>query len=259
MAENIIYCYSGTGNCLDIAMNIAKELGDTDIVMMRSFPSKTDATEYKRVGFVFPCYGGGLPGMVEDYLKSIHIGIDAYTFGVVSYAGYPGCGLDKLNAIHPLSYWAGISHQCSCIWLFPHFLMMPPLTPALAQKRSERLAKQVAVDVKAGKTKKAPHKMLINALESSAWPTLSKLKAQKLTVCTDTCVSCGQCAKLCPQGNITIKDGHPSFGDNCIQCLGCLQFCPTGSINMGKVTQRREHYHNKNITPDMLMQKEFHF
>ena len=76
MAENIIYCYSGTGNCLDIAMNIAKELGDTDIVMMRSFPSKTDATEYKRVGFVFPCYGGGLPGMVEDYLKSIHIGID---------------------------------------------------------------------------------------------------------------------------------------------------------------------------------------
>ena len=137
--------------------------------------------------------------------------------------------------------------------------MMPPLTPALAQKRSERLAKQVAVDVKAGKTKKAPPKMLINALESSAWPTLSKLKAQKLTVCTDTCVSCGQCAKLCPQGNITIKDGHPSFGDNCIQCLGCLQLCPTGSINMGKVTQRRKHYHNKNITPDMLMQKEFHF
>ena len=72
MAENIIYCYSGTGNCLDIAMNIAKELGDTDIVMMRSFPSKTDATEYKRVGFVFPCYGGGLPGMVEDYLTHRH-------------------------------------------------------------------------------------------------------------------------------------------------------------------------------------------
>lgn len=259
MAENIIYCYSGTGNCLDIAMNIAKELGDTDIVMMRSFPSKTDATAYRRVGFVFPCYGGGLPGKVEDYLKSIHVGIDTYTFGVVSYAGYPGCGLDKLNSIHPLSYWKGISHQCSCIWLFPHTLMMPPLTPKLAQKRSEKLAKQVAADVKSGKVIKAPPKMAVFHLESAAWSTLSKLKAQKLNVTADTCVSCGQCARLCPQGNITVKDGKPVFGNSCIQCLGCLQLCPTGSINMGKITQRREHYHNPNITPDMLMQNEFHF
>ena len=36
MSTNLIYCYSGTGNCLDMAKNIAKELGDTDIVMMRS-------------------------------------------------------------------------------------------------------------------------------------------------------------------------------------------------------------------------------
>lgn len=57
MAENIIYCYSGGGNCLDMAKNIARELGDTDIVMMRSAPVKTDAREAKRVGFIFPCYG----------------------------------------------------------------------------------------------------------------------------------------------------------------------------------------------------------
>ena len=56
MSENIIYCYSGSGNCLDMSKNIAKALGDTDIVMMRSFPAVTDATGYKRVGFVFPCY-----------------------------------------------------------------------------------------------------------------------------------------------------------------------------------------------------------
>ena len=39
MSTSIIFCYSGTGNCLDTARNIAKELGDTDIVMMRSFPT----------------------------------------------------------------------------------------------------------------------------------------------------------------------------------------------------------------------------
>ena len=127
MAENIIYCFSGTGNCLDIAKNIARELGDTDIVMMRRAPSVTDATGAKRVGFVFPCYGGGLPGGVEESLKSIQVSADAYKFAVCSCAAYPGTGLATVDTLFGLDYWEVLSHQCSCIWLFPHTLMLPPL------------------------------------------------------------------------------------------------------------------------------------
>ena len=68
MSENIIYCYSGSGHCLDMAKSIARALGDTDIVLMRSFPAVTDTTGAKRVGFVFPCYGACLPGDVEEYV-----------------------------------------------------------------------------------------------------------------------------------------------------------------------------------------------
>ena len=64
MSKNVIFCYSGSGNCLDIAKNIAKKLGDTDIVLMRSAPAVTDVQEAKKVGFIFPCYAGGLPGDV---------------------------------------------------------------------------------------------------------------------------------------------------------------------------------------------------
>ena len=60
MSENVIFCFSGTGNCLDIAKNIAKRMGDTDIIMMRKAPAVTDVSAAKRVGFVFPCYAGGL-------------------------------------------------------------------------------------------------------------------------------------------------------------------------------------------------------
>lgn len=63
MSKNVIFCYSGSGNCLDIAKNIAKRLGDTDIVMMRAEPEVKDVRGAKRVGFVFPCYAGGLPAM----------------------------------------------------------------------------------------------------------------------------------------------------------------------------------------------------
>ena len=86
MSENIIYCYSGAGHCLDMAKTIAKKLGDTDIVMMRSYPIKTDAREAKRVGFVFSCMAGGLPGDMEMYIRDIQIAPDAYKFAVEQYA-----------------------------------------------------------------------------------------------------------------------------------------------------------------------------
>ena len=125
MSENVIFCYSGTGNCLDMAKTIARELGDTDIILMRKEPAVTDVSDAKRVGFVFPCYGGGLPGGVEESLRKIQVGLTAYTFGVCQYAGYMGSGLYKLNSIIPLRYWTAVSHQCTCIWLLPHSVMLP--------------------------------------------------------------------------------------------------------------------------------------
>jgi len=42
------------------------------------------------------------------------------------------------------------------------------------------------------------------------------------------------------------------FGDKCISCMGCLQYCPQEAINVGKITEKRERYHNANITPEDL-------
>ena len=143
MAENILYVYSGSGHCLDMAKTIAKMLGDTDIVLMRSYPAITDARGAKRVGFIFSCMAGGLPGDVESYVKDIQIAPDAYKFAVEQYAGYLGCGLRKLDDIVGLDYWDGISNHSTAIWLMPHVLTFPPTTPELAQERIDRGLSQV--------------------------------------------------------------------------------------------------------------------
>ncbi len=258
MSKNVIFCYSGSGNCLDIAKNIAKRLGDTDIVMMRAEPEVKDVRGAKRVGFVFPCYAGGLPGDVERFVSELRVDPESYTFGVVSYAGYPGVGMAKINAIVPLDYWAGISHQCSCIWLMPHTLMLPMLDASRAQARSEKLAAKIADDVLYVKHLSGrPLSNPVNALEAKAWPMLSGKKAAKMTV-TDSCVGCGQCARLCPRGNISIVNGRASIGTNCIGCLSCLQYCPKQAINMGGATVRRERYHNPNVSAADLCQKVIH-
>ena len=258
MSENIIYCYSGTGNCLDIAKNIARELGDTDIVMMRRAPAMPDARGAKRVGFIFPCYAGGLPGGVEETMNAITVDPVSYKFAVCSCSAYPGTGLSIADGIFHLDYWQVLSHQCSCIWLFPHTLMVPPLSPEGAQERSEREAKRIGQEVKALKRTETPPKANpLNKAESSAWPKLSKRKAKQFAV-SSMCVGCGTCAKVCPKDNIRMIDGKPQFGTDCLQCLACLQYCPQEAISLGKVTQKREHYHNPNVTADDLVKPVVH-
>lgn len=255
MKENIIFCYSGTGNCLDMAKNIAESLGDTDIVMMRKYPAVTDVSKAKRVGFIFPCYGGGLPGLVERYVRDIKVSPDAYTFGITQCAAYKGEGLYKLNSIIPLDYWTAVTHQCTCIWLFPHDLMMPKMGAEAAQKRSEEFAAKIAEDVKAcKKTDKPLSKATVNAVEHSQWPAIARKKGQTLKA-NDNCILCGQCAKLCPMENIRYAGKAVVFGDKCISCCGCLQYCPQNAISMGKITDKREHYHNPNVSADELCEE----
>lgn len=258
MARNLIYCYSGTGNCLDMAKNIAKILGDTDIVSMRKAPAVTDAGEAECVGFVFPCYGGGAPSDFLRYAAQLQIRPGTYTFGVSQSSSYAGTGLAELNKLIPLDYWRTVTHQCSCIWLFPHTLMVPPLTPEKAQRRSESLSAVIAADVLERKrTDRRPPRSAFNAAENKAWPKIARKKAEAFAV-SEACIGCGQCVRLCPRGNIRMEDKRPVIGTDCIQCLGCLQYCPTEAISLGAVTDRREHYHNPNVTADELTQAVIH-
>ena len=259
MKENVIFCYSGTGNCLDMAKNIAKDLGDTDIIMMRKYPAVTDVRGAKRVGFIFPCYGGGLPGHVERYLHDIKVDSDAYTFGITQCAAYKGEGLARLNEIIPLDYWAAVTHQCACIWLFPHDLMVPKMGAEKAQQRSEDFAAKFAAEIKAKtKSTKKLSKATVNAIEHSQWAAIARKKGQSLKA-NDNCVLCGQCAKICPVGNIRYAGKAVVFGDKCISCCGCLQYCPQNAISMGKITEKREHYHNPNISADELTKEVLSF
>ena len=257
MSENIIYCYSGSGHCLDMAKSIARILGDTDIILMRSEPAQLDATAAKRVGFVFPCYGGGLPGHVEEYIRKIRIAPGAYKFAVEQFAGYMGCGLHKIHEIVGLDYWDGISNHSTCIWLMPHSLTFPPTTPQLAQERIDRKVKEVGAAVRAMEHKKEPPKNAFFALESKAFSGMHAKRSQKFSANAD-CIGCGTCERICPRGNITLVGGKPQFGTDCIGCLSCLQYCPKQAIDMGKITAKRERFPNAKVKASDLSQKIIH-
>ena len=258
MSENIIYCYSGSGHCLSMAKDLARQLGDTDIVLMRSLPAKLDAREAKRVGFIFSCMAGGLPGDVEEYIKAIRISPDAYTFAVEQYAGYMGCGLRKIDEIVHLDYWTGISNHSTAIWLMPHKLTFPPTTPEEAQKRIDKKAAVVAGAVLEGRrSEKRPPKEAAFELMSKGLSKSHASRAAKFAASGD-CIGCGTCVQICPRGNIRLVDDKPEFGTNCIGCLSCVQYCQKSAINIGKITKKRERFPNPNETAAELAQKVIH-
>lgn len=258
MSENVIFCWSGTGNCLNMAKTIAAELGDTDIIMARKRPEITDVRGAKRVGFVFPCYGGGAPVDFLNYMKEVRMDSDAYTFAVSQSASYAGTGLYKLNKIIPLDYWKAVHHQCTCIWLFPHWIMVPPMGPKPAQKLADKKAVSIAKDIRAGKKteKKPPHNPL-NVVENAGWGATTKLVVKGFAV-SDACIGCGQCVELCPRGNIRLENGRAVIGKDCVQCLGCLQYCPQSAISITKITDRRKHYHNPTVQAKDLGETVIH-
>ena len=44
------------------------------------------------------------------------------------------------------------------------------------------------------------------------------------------CMGCGKCEKVCPRGNITMKNGRPKFGGHCVGCMACAFLCPKDAV-----------------------------
>ena len=46
------------------------------------------------------------------------------------------------------------------------------------------------------------------------------------------CIGCGQCANLCPMGNIILKNNKAFAGNRCTMCYRCIGLCPKQAITL---------------------------
>jgi Flavodoxins len=246
MSKNIIFYFSGTGNSLKVAKDIAAAIEDCELISMGK--SHKLSGIYRRIGFVYPVYGGGMPGVVERFIKALDLSTNtnSYIFAVCTSGSGSADGMTNISKIiggkgGKLSYTESI--RCFSNYVGLYAMGSDVENKAKAQAQA---TKQVIKDIQILAVKAAHKNSPLALIHGPFIKSLAK-KDKGFNV-SEACNSCASCAKVCPVGNIEMQDGKPNFLHHCEQCMACVQWCPKKAINFKNKTQDRGRYHHPDIT-----------
>jgi len=258
--NTILYYFSGTGNSLFIARELADALGNTTLVAIPKAlhaQGAADATDAAgtadAAGIVFPVYAWGPPRIVTDFIISRKWHGIPYLFAVCTCGGFPG---GTLTVVERALRAQGGNLQAGFSVIMPG--NYTPLYGAMAETKQQKLFErartriaEIAELIKARRNRSVEKSFfLVNWLTTGFLYKFGMPKFKTADVkfwVTDACTHCGLCVKVCPRGNIDLKDGRPQWHGNCEQCMACLQWCPAKAIQYGQSTQNRKRYHHPGV------------
>lgn len=261
--KNKLFYFSGTGNSLKVARDLADALGDAEIIPIPNVMAKDNMIiDSESIGIIFPVYMFGMPLIVNEFIKKLNCNKDQYIFAVATYGGQLGSALLQ----------AGESLKERGLKLSAGFsVLMPgnytPLYGAISiEKQQEMSDKEKARIVEIVNIIRVRKPSLIEK-NSAIFNFLSSLiykfcapriyKMDKGFWADARCNSCGICQKVCPVDNIKIEDGRPKWLGKCEQCLACLQWCPQEAIQYGKSTSGRKRYHHPEVNiKDIILEED---
>lgn len=250
-----LYYFSGTGNSLRVARDLADALGDTEIVAIPQAIHRPALPPVDRVGFVFPVYAWGLPLIVARFCQQFQAPASTYCFGVATCGGSAGGTLAQLERVLATQ---GLTLALGAVLRMPG--NYTPLYGAPSGKEQEKLflrAKaripELAADIRAGRTGKVDRgswlgrTVLSGVIYRVGVPHFPKGDQKFFT--DARCNGCCLCARVCPVGNILIQEHRPVWQHRCEQCMACLQWCPQEAIQCGPNTATRRRYHHPDFNP----------
>lgn len=86
--ESTIYFFTGTGNSLKVAKDLAEHLGHCELIPIAKIWQRENlASTAQKVGFAFPLYYSGMPKIVYDFIEKIDLTNAEYFFAIVTSAG----------------------------------------------------------------------------------------------------------------------------------------------------------------------------
>ncbi len=202
---NIIYCFSGTGNCLAIARAVAEKLTDTEVVSIMALrDSKEIPTKYERIGFVLPTCFGHPSKVVMELGNSLKVQPNQKIFIIVTCGGGNILTLSdfrKLMQTKTKHAVQGFSVRMPGNHIVGFSAWKDSVQNRLfenAKKSVEQIVYQIQNDIPT-KIKKDPNLKFMTFLSETfnGWlgvKDIHSTKAEYFT--TDACIHCGICERL---------------------------------------------------------------
>ena len=244
----MILYFSGTGNSLAIARQIAERTGEQVMPLREAVGA--DLSKEKRIGFVYPCYNGDAPKIVPKLVAQLAFPRDAYYFIVITCGALTGnsiwtvkkvlkqksiqlnyCNKIRVPDNSALGFGRNPNEQ---LWKFQKYA-----------QRLEQIRNDIAANVNAhhwGSPDPLAALQTLRVFDNAIFKALlPKVNAEK-------CVGCGICAKVCSVGNISLTENRAHCGDKCASCLACVHFCPHQAVELGgKPTLKERQYHHPDV------------
>lgn len=284
--DTVIYTFSGTGNSLAVARDLAERLEATRLSIPTLMERESVAIEAEAAGLVFPVYHKSVPLIIKRFVEKLEDLEGVCLFSVYTYGDSPGLAVEHLRrlvearggqldagyGVHmPYNY---LTPSPALRGFFRSFTLREvPVEKqqamlSAARERIERIAAAVG-DRESGTfditsdpvTRLADALSLPEILAKPVWlkvagveegTELSFLESRQVMDrafwANDACNACEICARICPVANIEMVKERPAWQGRCEQCFACLQWCPQQAIQFGGETAGKRRYHHPNVT-----------
>jgi len=252
--DTMIYFFTGTGNSLKVAKDIAEKLMFCELIPIAKVWQRANVESTSdNVGFIFPLYYSGLPKIVYDFIEKIDLTKSKYFFTVVTSAGditdLPLQQIEKLLKVKTKSLNAGFMINMPNNYIIGYDIHSEKRQKEFFESEKAQVEKIVDIikNKKSNVNQDIFKKDLTRAERFNAKFRKDVNDSDKNFYIDENCSNCGICELICPVNNIILVDGIPKWQHRCQQCLACINFCPERSIQFGKGTLKTQRYHHPDI------------
>lgn len=255
--KTVIYYFSGTGNSLAVARDVAAQLGNGEV---RSIPQEMEAEHWKvdaeQVGFVFPLYYVGIPRIVQEFVNRMDLDKVETIFTVVT-KGWPivGGALSQMRFLlkakgRRLDAGFYIQLPMNDITLVG---VASPETQTKLLAEASAVIRRIAANIEL-KRRKFDLEPLWFLWRFRNNPFIARVREEDHYFSAEpSCVGCETCAKVCPVQDIAIENGNPRWLGQCEQCLACFHFCPKKAIRFNGRGGDQAQYHHPEVRLNELV------
>lgn len=252
--KTTLFYFSATGNSLHVAKSIAGKLNECTLVSIPSMRhNEIQMTDAEGVGFVFPTHYFGLPPIVAEFIEKIVMDNVRYSFAIVT----SGSSRHLNSALHQVDVLlAKKGRKLDAgfhVEMISSYIPLSDLPPTIKMNRklaeADLKIQSMASVIQTRKSVRELERLWVPLQAiNTYWKNHQLSQVDRKFSCAASCISCGNCEKVCPVNNIQLQNGKPQWLGNCQECLSCLHFCPVKSIEFGRRTAGRKRYHHPNIS-----------